>query len=86
MRQLGFGRSEARTRRTLLKHSWCLARGVYFEIPNQAGPACVSSDAVVGPQAFLAGWALAGLEPEQAHHARRGNPFSYLHHVERELV
>ncbi|WLQ43055.1 hypothetical protein P8A22_25870 [Streptomyces laculatispora] len=29
--------------------------------------ACVSLDAVVGPQAFLAGWALAGRDPEQAH-------------------
>ncbi|MFI8793625.1 hypothetical protein [Streptomyces sp. NPDC055105] len=29
--------------------------------------ACVSLDAAVGPQVFLAGWALAGRDPEQAH-------------------
>lgn len=29
--------------------------------------ACVALDAAVGPQVFLAGWALAGRDPEQAH-------------------
>jgi hypothetical protein len=45
--------------------------------------ACVALDAVVGPQAFLAGWALAGRDPEQAqqflldHAAERGNCLLY---------
>ncbi|MEU2165977.1 hypothetical protein QRN89_35480 (plasmid) [Streptomyces chengbuensis] len=30
--------------------------------------ACVALDAVTGPQVFLAGFALAGRDPEQAHH------------------
>ncbi|MGW6145213.1 hypothetical protein ACWFRM_33800 [Streptomyces sp. NPDC055144] len=45
--------------------------------------ACVSLDAVVGPQVFLVGWALAGRDPEQAHHflldhaAEHGNCLLY---------
>ncbi|MFJ6432422.1 hypothetical protein [Streptomyces sp. NPDC091416] len=38
-----------------------------FYDDDGGGLACVSLDACVGPQAFLAGVALAGRDPEQAH-------------------
>ncbi|WP_328893982.1 hypothetical protein [Streptomyces sp. NBC_00236] len=43
------------------------ADGVKVFYDDEGGLACVSLDAVVGPQAFLAGWALAGRDPGQAH-------------------
>ncbi|WP_371629029.1 hypothetical protein OG892_11155 [Streptomyces sp. NBC_00341] len=39
----------------------------YDDDDDGGGLACVSLDAFVGPQAFLAGGALAGRDPEQAH-------------------
>ncbi|MEV7395085.1 hypothetical protein [Streptomyces sp. NPDC091215] len=89
---LRFGTSETEVAEAL-QVSWSHRRGGPYAQEDladgvkvfygQGKPACVAMDAVTGPQVFLAGFALAGRDPEKAcqylldHAAEHGNWSAY---------